>query len=83
MPYFTYILYSEKTDRYYVGNCEDMEMRLALHNSGRNKSIKYGAPWKLKYTEAYTTRSEAVKREKALKAKKSRRYLEWLTNTAG
>ncbi|WP_394342104.1 GIY-YIG nuclease family protein [Pontibacter virosus] len=42
MAYYTYILYSEKVDRYYVGSCQDMETRLVQHNSGRNTSTKAG-----------------------------------------
>jgi putative endonuclease len=30
------------------------------------------------YTEMFTTRSEAMKREKELKAKKSKKYIEYL-----
>ncbi|MBD1396744.1 GIY-YIG nuclease family protein [Pontibacter sp. JH31] len=36
MAYYTYILYSKKTDHYYVGSCQDMEIRLAQYNAGRN-----------------------------------------------
>ena len=42
-----YILKSTKTGMYYCGQTADMENRLLLHNSGRNKSTAHGAPWEL------------------------------------
>ena len=79
MPYFTYILYSEKLNKYYIGSCEDLESRLKdRHNEGRNISTKAGIPWVVKYTETFSTRSEAVQRELQIKNKKSRKYIEWL-----
>jgi len=44
MSYKMYILYSAKMDRYYIGSCEDLNIRIAQHNSGRNKSTKPGIP---------------------------------------
>ena len=79
MPYFTYILYSEKLNSYYIGSCGDLESRLNdRHNAGRNISTKAGIPWVIKYTETFSTRSEAVRRELQIKNKKSRKYIEWL-----
>jgi putative endonuclease len=79
MSAYLYILYSEKTDRYYVGSADDVEARLKHHNAGSTPSTKAGAPlWELKYTEEYPTRSDARKREYAIKRKKSRKYIEWL-----
>ncbi|MBD1396745.1 GIY-YIG nuclease family protein [Pontibacter sp. JH31] len=83
MACYTYILYSEKTDRYYVGSCQDMEIRLAQHNAGRNTSTKAGAPWVLRYSETYPTSQLARARETEIKRKKSRRYIEYLISSAG
>lgn len=83
MPFYTYILYSEETDRYYIGSCQDMEVRLEQHNTGRNKSTKAGIPWVLKYTETFGTRSASTQRETQIKNKKSRKYIEWLISSAG
>ncbi len=63
MPFITYIIYSEKIDRYYIGSGEDIDVRLEKHNTGRNISTKAGIPWKLMYTEQYNTRSEAQSRK--------------------
>jgi hypothetical protein len=57
MSAYLYILYSEKTDRYYVGSADDVEARLKHHNAGSTPSTKAGAPmWELKYTEEFPTR---------------------------
>jgi putative endonuclease len=63
MPFFVYVLRSEKTGRRYVGSCEDVAWRLERHNRGHSKSTRSGVPWKLLHSETFETRSEAVKRE--------------------
>ncbi|MES2479649.1 MAG: GIY-YIG nuclease family protein [Bacteroidota bacterium] len=81
MNFFCYILFSEKTNKYYVGSCADMVARLQQHNSGRNTSTKSGIPWKVVYTEAFDSNTEARKREAEIKKKKSRKYIEWLISS--
>jgi putative endonuclease len=74
--YYTYILYSDKTDRFYVGSCQDLDDRIRRHNAGYSKSTKAGIPWQLRDTEPFGTRSETVARENEIKRKESRRYIE-------
>jgi putative endonuclease len=50
MP-FTYILYSAKLNKYYVGACINMERRLYEHNLGHSKFTSTGVPWKIVYTK--------------------------------
>ena len=73
-----YILYSKSIDRYYVGYTENLELRLQRHNSGWGKYSKRGIPWALVYSESFSSKSEAIKREKEIKLKKSRKYIEYL-----
>ena len=80
MEYFVYILYSQKTDRYYVGQTQNLEERLERHNSGRNKSTKPGIPWIIVHFELLSDRSAALEREKYIKNVGSKRYLN-LINT--
>jgi putative endonuclease len=80
MPFHVYILFSNTTNKYYVGSCENMTIRFAQHNSGRNKSTKAGVPWELKKREDYTTRSEASQREAFIKKMKSRKFIEQVIN---
>ena len=75
MPY-TYILYSAKLNRYYVGACIDMDRRFKEHNIGHSKYTSTGMPWVLKYKEEYETLQEAKKRELTIKKMKSRKYIE-------
>ena len=78
MMYVVYILYSQKTGRYYVGQTQNLEERLNRHNCGRNKSTKPGMPWILVHKEEVPDRSTAVAREKQIKNMGSRRYLDRL-----
>jgi len=66
-----YIIKSIGADRYYVGSTSDLEKRLNSHNSSRAKWTKRYQPWEVVYTESYSTRGEAVKREKFLKSFKN------------
>ncbi|QDH79237.1 GIY-YIG nuclease family protein [Echinicola soli] len=82
--YFVYILYSSQTCRYYIGSCKDIRGRLAHHNRGLTPSTKGGAPnWEVRYLEDCQDRTEALKREREIKRKKSRKYIEWLIESSG
>lgn len=65
--YYLYLLYSHRTDKFYVGTTPDLKKRFYSHNKGENISTKYGRPWKLVYYEAYPTKDDALKREHKLK----------------
>jgi putative endonuclease len=73
--YYTYILYSDVTHRYYTGQCQDLENRLSEHNAGETPSIKKGIPWKVVWYSQYATRSEAMKMEKMIKSRGAARFL--------
>jgi putative endonuclease len=81
--YSVYIIYSEKLDRYYVGYTVDIEVRLQQHNSGISDFTSAADDWILKLTEQFATRNEAMDRERAIKKKKSRKYIEWLISPVG
>jgi len=68
MDYYVYILESEVTGSFYIGQTQDIEGRLEKHNRGYVKSTKSKRPWKLVYTQTVESRSEAVKRERYLKS---------------
>ncbi|MCE7926818.1 MAG: GIY-YIG nuclease family protein, partial [Haliscomenobacteraceae bacterium CHB4] len=76
--YYTYILYSESLDRYYIGSCENLEKRLHDHQVGHSNYTKHGKPWVLKWSRPFETRQQAVAEEYRIKAKKSRKYIEYL-----
>ncbi|MCE7992153.1 MAG: GIY-YIG nuclease family protein [Roseivirga sp.] len=81
--FYVYILFSHSRDKYYVGSCDDLERRLADHNTGRSTYTRTGKPWELKYHEIYPSRSEARQRENEIKKKKSRKYIEYLISSVG
>ena len=74
--HYLYILYSEKSDRYYSGQTKNPEKRLAKHNKGHSVATKSGIPWQLKKVIEFETRAEAIKAENWLKRMKSRRIIE-------
>jgi putative endonuclease len=72
--FFAYILRSEKTKRHYVGSTDNLKNRLEEHNSGETVSIRRGIPWKIVHIEQFKTRSEAIRKEKQIKARGAGRY---------
>ena len=76
--YYTYIIQSQKDVKYYTGSCHDIDIRIKRHNAGATSSTKSGRPWKLVYSESYENNSDALKREREIKLKKSRKYIEFL-----
>ena len=81
--YYTYTLYSKSIDKYYVGYTSDLTLRLQRHNNGWGKFSSRGIPWELVYSEKFSTKTEAIKREREIKKKKSRKFIEYLINGAG
>jgi len=78
--FFVYILQSLKDGSFYVGECDDLYKRMSKHSDGMSKYSASKRPLRLRYFELLPTRSEAIKREKEIKRKKSRKYLEHLIN---
>ncbi|GAB6283792.1 MAG: hypothetical protein STSR0008_26260 [Ignavibacterium sp.] len=81
--WFTYILYSLKIDKFYVGSTNDIHWRLERHNLGWGKFTKKGIPWQLMYYEEFESKSDALKRENEIKNKKSRKFIEKLIHAGG
>jgi putative endonuclease len=73
--YFVYILQSEKDASFYIGQTQDLDERLIRHNEGRERYTKLHCPWKVVHVESYESRLEAVRREREIKKKKSRKYI--------
>jgi putative endonuclease len=76
---YTYIIYSAKLNKFYIGACTNIERRLYEHNIGHSKFTSTGVPWLLRHTEYYETLAEAKKRELFIKKMKSRKYIESLS----
>ncbi|OGU75023.1 MAG: hypothetical protein A2V93_09890 [Ignavibacteria bacterium RBG_16_34_14] len=68
MEFKVYILKSVKVEKYYIGSTSNLEKRIEFHKSKRARWTKIYQPWILIHSEEYSTRAEAVKREKYLKS---------------
>ena len=68
-----YVLYSSNHDKIYVGFTSSLEERLRSHNELASKgwTIRY-RPWVVIHTEVFSEKSEATRREKALKSSRGR-----------
>ncbi|MBS1653459.1 MAG: GIY-YIG nuclease family protein [Bacteroidetes bacterium] len=79
MPAFSvYIIYSTQLDRYYVGYTSDLRKRSDEHNTGVSSYTSKANDWVLKHSEEFPSRELAMKKEKEIKAKKSRKYIEYI-----
>ena len=79
MQHYTYILFSEKKNKYYTGSTSDNLLeRLRKHNSNHKGFTGGLGDWKIVYTESSSTLSEARIRELQIKKWKSRKKIEEL-----
>ena len=76
--YYIYVLRSLRNGRLYTGSTDNIERRLAEHNSGKSKYTRMTRPFVLVYNEEFKTRSGAYKRELFLKSGKGRESLKAL-----
>jgi len=74
MPH-VYIIKSELTVRFYIGSTVNLKLRITDHNAGNTASTKHYRPWKLVYSEEFESLADARKREREIKAWKSKNYL--------
>ena len=72
--FYTYVLMSTKTDKWYTDFTNDLRKRIVEHNTGLNTSTKFGAPWKIIYYEASLHKKDTRAREKYLKSGMGKRY---------
>ena len=76
MNYSVYILYSQSKDKYYIGYTQNASERLLEHNAGATRSTRPGIPWIIVYSEECVNKTDAIKRENAIKKMKSRKYIQ-------
>ena len=82
MAHFVYILQSLVDGTYYVGATQDLDSRLRRHNQGRASYTKAKRPWVLVYSEEYADKGSALQREREIKARKNRVFLDNLVKTS-
>ena len=73
--FYAYVIRSINQDFFYKGHCENPEERLKQHNSGMTESLRPYIPFIIVYQEAFSTREEAIAREKYFKSSAGRRFL--------
>ena len=78
--FYIYIIYSESADKYYVGHTNDVERRIAEHNSNPRMTFTHKfRPWKLMaHFPVNENRGDAMRIEKKIKKLKSRKAIERL-----
>jgi putative endonuclease len=74
MKYYVYVLYSEVSKSYYIGQTNNIERRIIEHNTRIKKYTSNKGPWILMFKEEFLTRSQAMKIEKFFKTGKGRSY---------
>lgn len=78
MTFYVYIVYNKKHDRFYIGQTENLDERVKDHNDKRfskSYTARFNGEWELVYKKEFTSRSEAIKREKQLKSYRGREHI--------
>lgn len=73
--FYVYVLRSQLSKWHYIGQTQDLAVRLKEHKKGKTKSTKGHLPLDLVYFEKFNSRLEAVNREKYLKSGVGREFL--------
>lgn len=66
--FYVYLLYSDTTEKWYLGSTKNLKRRMTQHNSGLVHSTATGIPWRQMYYEAFVNDHAARIRESKLKA---------------
>ncbi|MBI5044453.1 MAG: GIY-YIG nuclease family protein [Candidatus Levybacteria bacterium] len=74
MP-FVYILQSLTNSRYYIGSTTNLSRRLNEHNSGKSGYTNVTKPFKIVFSQKFSSLTQARQMEKKLKSFKSREII--------
>jgi putative endonuclease len=72
---YTYVLKSDRDQRFYTGTTRDLRSRFKLHTDGHIRSTAHRRPVSLVYYEASLDTDDAFRRERFLKTGKGKRFL--------
>jgi putative endonuclease len=75
--FYVYAIQSLTNSRVYIGQTQDIDRRIAAHNSGTVKSTRQHRPWKLIKSNSCETREAARWLEHSLKSSRGTR-IRWL-----
>ena len=73
--FYVYIIYSDLTEKFYVGQTNDLQNRFERHNQGFVNSTRKGCPWKLIRFFECASRSESMLLESKIKKRGIKRFL--------
>jgi putative endonuclease len=79
--YFVYAIYNKKHNKIYVGQTDNLDQRLILHNNktfGKSYTSRFDGDWVIIYKEEVGDRTIALKREKQLKSYQGRVFVKKL-----
>jgi putative endonuclease len=82
MDFYLYILFSKSLNRFYIGHTNDLTGRLRRHNSAHKGFTDKATDWKIVYSEVFTSKSLAYRREIQIKNWKNRERIEQLIRSA-
>lgn len=72
--FYVYLLKSMKDNKYYIGQTENIDQRLYLHNAGKVKSTSTRRPFEMIGFKEFATRNEARWTEYQLKHHSDKKY---------
>lgn len=76
--FWVYAIYNITHKKFYIGQTENLEQRIILHNIGEFKNsytARFDGEWVLIYKEPVQERLEALRREKQLKSYQGRQFI--------
>jgi putative endonuclease len=84
--FYVYVLLNPQ-QRIYIGQTDNLNRRIAEHNSSEHNchkfTTKFPGPWQIIHHEQFSTRSEAMAREKWLKETTGLRWINKHIGTSG
>lgn len=79
--FYTYIIYSETKNKYYIGSSENPGERLKKHNSKNKGFTNQASDWKIVFTKCFEVKKESLDFELKIKNWKSRKMIEKLIDS--
>jgi putative endonuclease len=76
--HYTYILYSKKIKKFYIGSSCDLKKRIKEHNNGLTPFTANGMPWELVHYQAFLEKEDSIREELFLKTGKGRERRKYL-----
>ena len=80
LPYFVYMLISQKDQLLYIGYSSNLEKRVSDHNNGFTKSTAGRRPLQLIFCEGYLYKEDALKREAYFKTTAGKNAIRLMLN---